>query len=170
VGGGAHALVSIRLTNTVEAAVKDSLQKYSSHQPLTYNQMFGFLFGTVYLAVGFAGFASTNGVRFASTMGGRELHFFSVNPLHNELHIAVGALLALGSFAGPAISRGVNLVVGSAYLVLALVGPFFVGTTANVLGLNLSDHLLHFATASIALVVATVVGSRDPLQNRAIAR
>lgn len=150
--------------------MKDSLPKYSAHQPLTYNQMFGYIFGTVYLAVGFAGFAATNGVRFAATSGGRELHFFSVNPLHNEIHIAVGALLMLASFAGPAISRGVNLIVGSVYLVLALIGPFLVGTSANILGLNLSDHLLHFATAALALVVAVYVGSKDPLQNRAIAR
>lgn len=136
----------------------------SRHLPHTYNQMFGYIFGMVYLAVGFAGYASTNGVAFSATSGGRELLFFGVNPLHNLTHIAVGVLLTLGAFAGPAVSRGVNLIVGSVYLLLAVVGLFLVGTSANILGLNFADHLLHLATAVTALGVAVVLGSRDELQ------
>jgi hypothetical protein len=143
--------------------------KHSNHQPLTYNQMFGYIGGLVYLAVGFAGYEATKGLAFTAHVGGRELHFFSVNPLHNATHIAVGALLLLSAFAGPAISRGVNLIVGSVYLLLAVAGPFLVGSSANILGLNLSDHLLHLATAGTALFVATYLGSHDELQNRSLA-
>jgi hypothetical protein len=136
----------------------------SRHLPLTYNQMFGYIFGTVYLAVGFAGYAATKGINLTATVGGRELQWFSVNPLHNLTHIAVGALLMLSGFAGPAISRSVNVVVGSVYLLLAVVGPFITGTSANILGLNLADDLLHLVTAVTALTVAIVLGSRDELQ------
>jgi hypothetical protein len=137
----------------------------SKHLPLTYNQMFGYLFGLVYLAVGAAGYAATKGISATATVGGRELHWFSVNPLHNVTHLAVGALLMIGSFAGPVISRGINLLVGSVYLLLAVVGPFIVGSSANILGLNLADHLLHLATAVTALGVAIVLGARDELQH-----
>jgi hypothetical protein len=145
--------------------VKDSATVPSSrHLPLTYNQMFGYIFGLVYIGVGFAGYASTNGVAFSAHSGGRELIWFGVNPLHNVTHIAVGSLLMIGAFAGPAISRGINLIVGSVYLLLAVMGPFIVGSSANILGLNAADHLLHLATAVTALGVAIVLGSRDELQ------
>ncbi len=144
--------------------------KYPAYLPLSYNQMFDYIFGLVYLAVGFAGFAATNHIAFSATSGGRELQFFSVNPLHNYIHIAVGATLMLAGFAGPAISRGVNVLVGAVYLLLAVAGPFLVGSSANVLGLNAADHLLHLATGVLALTVAIFVGGRDPLQRRTLAR
>jgi hypothetical protein len=126
--------------------------------------MFGYVFGLVYLAVGAAGYAATKGVSLTATVGGRELHWFSVNPLHNVTHLAVGALFMIGAFAGPGISRSINLVVGVVYLALAVLGPFIVGTSANILGLNLADHLLHLATAATALLVAIPLGARDELQ------
>lgn len=135
------------------------------HLPLSYNQMFGYVFGLVYLAVGFAGYASTKGINLTATLGGRELHWFSVNPLHNIAHLAVGALLAFGAFAGPSISRALNLAVGAVYLVLAIVGPVISGTGANILGLNAADDVLHLLTAVVALGVALVLGAKDELQN-----
>lgn len=149
----------------MEAGLSDTrVIPTNRHLPLSYNQMFGYIFGLVYLAVGAGGYAATKGVELTATMGGRELHWFSVNPLHNVAHLAVGALLMIGAFSGPAISRGINLTVGVVYLGLAIVGPFVVGTSANILGLNLADHLLHLATAVTALVVAIPLGARDELQ------
>ncbi|MDQ6617645.1 MAG: DUF4383 domain-containing protein [Actinomycetota bacterium] len=134
------------------------------HLPLTYNQMFGYLFGLVYLSVGAAGFAATKGINLTATVGGRELHWFSVNPLHNFAHLAVGGLLMFSAFAGPKASRGVNLIVGSVYLLLAIAGPIVTGSSANILSLNLSDDLLHLATALLAIGTAVVLGARDELQ------
>lgn len=136
----------------------------SKHLPLTYNQMFGYIFGLVYLAVGAAGYAATKGINLTATVGGRELHWFSVNPLHNIAHLAVGALLMLSAFAGPAASRSVNFVVGAVYALLAVVGPIVTGSSANILGLNLADDLLHAATALTALTVVFVLGAHDELQ------
>jgi hypothetical protein len=136
----------------------------SRHLPLSYNQMFGYIFGLVYLAVGLAGYAATKGIDLTATVGGRELHWFSVNPLHNIAHLAVGALLMFGAFAGPAIARGLNLAVGSVYLLLAIVGPVISGSSANILGLNAADDILHLLTAVTALGVALVLGAKDELQ------
>ncbi|HEX3540668.1 MAG TPA: DUF4383 domain-containing protein [Acidimicrobiales bacterium] len=140
------------------------VENTNKHLPLSYNQMFGYIFAIVYLAVGFAGFAATKGVDFTARVGGRELHWFSVNPLHNLVHLAVGTLFLVSAFAGPAASRRVNLLVGAVYLALGLVGPLVVGSSANILGLNLPDHLLHLVTGVTALTVAIVLGSRDELQ------
>jgi hypothetical protein len=134
------------------------------HLPLSYNQMFGYVFGLVYLAVGAAGYAATKGLSLTAHVGGRELHWFSVNPLHNIAHLAIGGLLMLTAFIGPSVSRGVNLLVGSAYLVLAVIGPVISGTGANILGLNLADDILHLATAVTALSVVFVLGAHDSLQ------
>jgi hypothetical protein len=134
------------------------------HFPLSYNQIFGYIFGLVYLAVGAAGYASTKGINLTATLGGRELHWFSVNPLHNIVHLVIGGLWIIAAFTGPSLARGVNIIVGSAYLLLAIVGPFVSGTSANILGLNLADDLLHVVTALTALTVAFVLGSHDELQ------
>lgn len=149
----------------MEAALSDSrVVPTNRHLPLTYNQMFGYIFGLVYVAVGAAGYAATKGINLTATVGGRELQWFSVNPLHNVTHLAVGALLLLAAFSGPAISRSVNVVVGVVYLALAIIGPFITGTSANILGLNLADDLLHAVTAVTALTVALVLGAHDELQ------
>jgi len=65
--------------------------------------MFGYIFGLVYLAVGAGGYAATKGVDLTARMGGRELHWFSVNPLHNIAHLAVGALRILARLVGGAV-------------------------------------------------------------------
>ena len=130
-------------------------------QSLSHNQMFGLLFGGVYLVIGVGGFAVTEGLSAAETRGGLELGLFSVNPLHNIAHLAIGAVLFLGAVAGLRASRSVNLAVGVAYLGLAAAGPFLVGTDANILALNGADHLLHLGTGLVAMLVAIVLGRRD---------
>lgn len=116
------------------------------------NQLFGAVFGAVYLLVGLVGFAVTSGVGFADEAG-KNLVIFGVNPLHNIVHIAVGALLLGSSRAGEALSRQANLLVGGVYLVVGLVGFVLIGGAANIIALNLADNFLHLATAAVALSV-----------------
>jgi hypothetical protein len=148
----------------MEAALSTRALSKHTHIPLSYNQMFGYVFGLVYIAVGAAGYAATNGVKLTATVGGRELHWFSVNPLHNATHLAVGAVWIISAFAGPGISRAVNTLIGSVYLLLAIAGPVVTGSSANILGLNLADDLLHLVTAVTALTVVFVLGAHDELQ------
>jgi len=60
------------------------------------NRTFGYVFGGTYVLVGLVGFAVTGGIGFAASQG-KNLIFFGVNPLHNLVHIAVGALLLIGA-------------------------------------------------------------------------
>jgi Domain of unknown function (DUF4383) len=138
----------------------------NKHLPMTYNQMFGYIFGIVYLAVGFAGYESTHGINLTASVGGRELQLFSVNPLHSDVHLAVGALLMISAFVGPALSRTVNAIVGFVYLLLAIAGPLITqAPSINILGLNFADDVLHALTAVTALTVVFVFGRIDQLQN-----
>lgn len=121
---------------------------------MSLNRQFGYAFGAVYLLVGLLGFAVTSGVGFAATQGGT-LIAFEVNPLHNVVHLAVGALLVAGAAGGSARSRSVNLLVGGVYLTVGLLGFALVGSSFNLLALNQADNFLHLATAVAALVVGT---------------
>lgn len=131
------------------------------------NRMFGYVFGAVYALVGAAGFAVTGGVPFAGTEGNRLL-LFAVNPLHNIVHLAVGALLIGGAVAGNRWARRVNATVGGVYLLVGVVGLFLVGTSLNILSLNHQDNVLHFATALLAIGVASKSDEMAPMGSRAV--
>ncbi len=72
------------------------------------------------------------------------------------VHLAIAVVLLVG-FLRPRMTRSANVAVGTALLLLGMLGLFSVGTEANVLALNGADNLLHFA-ASTALL-ATGLGA-----------
>ena len=121
---------------------------------MSLNQRVGYTFGAVYLLVGLIGFLVTPGVGFVETEGGRILGIFEVNPLHNIVHLAIGAALAFAASKGAAASRGVNMAVGATYLLVAVLGLVIGGTSANILALNTADHVLHLASGILLVVVA----------------
>ena len=119
--------------------------------------------GAVYVLVGIAGFTvTTGGVSMGSgpMAHGAHLLWFQVNPLHNLVHIALGALLLVGATRGEIAARQAMLLVGSVYLLLGLAGPLVMGTSANMVGLNNADHVLHIATAVLLIGAAVALGRR----------
>ncbi|MGI9194163.1 MAG: DUF4383 domain-containing protein [Actinomycetota bacterium] len=121
---------------------------------MSLNRKFGYAFGAVYALIGVVGFAITQDVGFFATQG-RDLIVFEVNPLHNIIHIAVGALFIGGAAAGAMWSKRVNGLIGGVYMTVGIAGLFLVGTAANILALNHPDNALHFATALLAIAVAS---------------
>jgi uncharacterized membrane protein len=77
-----------------------------------------------------------------------------VNPLHNIAHLLIGAALVIAGLSGVRAAKTVNATIGAAYLLLGVVGFFLVGTSANILALNVPDHFLHLASAIVLLGVA----------------
>ncbi|HJB64200.1 MAG TPA: DUF4383 domain-containing protein [Candidatus Microbacterium pullistercoris] len=73
------------------------------------NRLVGVIFGAVYLVVGVLGFFVTMGVGFLATEGSLLLGVFEVNPLHNIVHLAVGAALLVGGLAGVAAARAAGV-------------------------------------------------------------
>ncbi|WP_029290268.1 DUF4383 domain-containing protein [Cellulomonas sp. HZM] len=116
------------------------------------NRIVGTVFGAVYLLVGVAGFFVTSGVAFAATEG-KALVVFDVNPLHNIVHLLIGALLFFAARASATASRAANTTVGAVYLLVGVLGLFLVGSGANILALNGADNVLHFASAVLLLAV-----------------
>jgi Domain of unknown function (DUF4383) len=116
------------------------------------NKNLGIGFGLVYVLVGVVGFFLTGFSGFASSTGPLLLGFM-INPLHNFVHILVGALLIGGGLASVGVSKLVNAGVGAVYLLVFAVGIALQGSTANVLALNVADHGLHLVSA---LLLATI--------------
>jgi hypothetical protein len=115
------------------------------------NRLVAAVFGAVYLLVGLLGFVVTGFSNFAGT-DGDTLIVFDVNPLHNIVHLAIGALLLLSS-KNVAAAKGSNTAVGAVYLLVGVLGLFLIGTDANILALNGADNVLHFASAIVLLGV-----------------
>lgn len=124
----------------------------------TLNQKFAYTFGAVYVLVGLAGFAVTGGVDFASQEG-NNLILFEVNPLHNIVHLAIGAAFLLGAKAGPMAARSVNMAIGAVYTLVGIAG-FLIDrdSSANILALNMADNWLHIVSGIGALGVAMYAG------------
>jgi hypothetical protein len=123
------------------------------------NRLVAGVFGVVYLLVGAAGFVVTTGVDLAAT-DGATLVFFEVNPLHNVVHLTIGAALLTSALRSPWTATVVNTVVGGIYLAVGLVGLFLIGSGANILALNGADNVLHMASALLLLGVG-LAGDRD---------
>jgi hypothetical protein len=122
---------------------------------------FAQVFGAVYVVVGFLGFVVTGFSQFAATSGDK-LILFGVNPLHNLVHVAVGAAWLAASRTETG-ARVVSALIGAVYLVVGVVGLFLVDGSSelNILNLNQPDNLLHFASALAALYFG-LSGHRTP--------
>jgi hypothetical protein len=113
-------------------------------------QRFAQVFGAVYLLVGLLGFAFTGLGGFAATSDDKLL-LFGVNPLHNIVHLAVGALW-LASSRSEAGARAVSILIGAVYLVVGVLGLFINGSSdLNILNINQPDNALHLVSAALGL-------------------
>jgi hypothetical protein len=119
------------------------------------NRLVAAIFGAVYLLVGLIGFAYTGFSDFAGTDTDDKIFgIFEVNPLHNIVHLAIGALLLFSALTGVAAAKGSNTLVGAVYLLVGIVGLFILDSDANILSLNSADNVLHLASAVLLLGVA----------------
>lgn len=131
----------------------------------TANQKFAYAVGAVYLLVGLAGFAVTGGLEFASP-DGNPLLGLDVNPLHNIVHIALGAAWLIGARAGGMAARSANLALGAVLLLVGVTG-FLIdrASSINILALGMSDNWLHLLTGIGSLGVA-MYAARETSTNR----
>ena len=111
---------------------------------------FAQVFGAVYVLVGLLGFAFTGFANFAVASDDKLL-LFGVNPLHNIVHLAVGALW-LASSRTESAARTVSILIGAVYLVVGVLGLFANGSSdLNLLNINQPDNALHLASAALGL-------------------
>ena len=113
-------------------------------------QLFALVFGAVYAIIGIAGFFVTGFDDFAAKNYSEELLIFPVNPLHNIVHLGVGALW-LGAAARHDSAKAVNMLIGVVYAVVAILG--FAGALKflAIEDSGSTDNFLHLATALLAI-------------------
>ena len=116
-------------------------------------QTLALAFGVVYLLVGIVGFFVTGFDNFAGNAQDEMLLFFMINPLHNIVHILIGAAgIALSRTLAGARTYGWLLAVG--YAAAFVYGLIAIGQSWDFLNINAADNVLHIATAIVGLVLA----------------
>lgn len=129
---------------------------------MSLNQIFGYAFGAVYLLVGLVGFLVTGGVGLAAPDGALLLGIFEVNPLHNVVHLLIGAAFVAGAVGGTATARMVNTAIGAAYVAVGVFGIAVpAASPVNFLALNGADHVLHLGSGVLALGVGLLADRRS---------
>ncbi len=117
-------------------------------------QTFALAFGLVYLAVGVIGFAVTGFDGFFASTFGERLIVFPLNPAHNVVHLLIGAAWVASSRTHAA-AKTANVVIGTAYLlvfVLGLLGAL--KWLAIPAGFN-ADQILHVLSGALAVYFGT---------------
>lgn len=121
---------------------------------LTPAQTVALAFGVVYLAIGFIGFAATGFSEFAGHTFDRRLLVFAVNPLHNLVHLATGALWLVSS-GKHASARRMNLTLGLVYAGVTVLGMAGLLKFLAISGWGAADNWLHLVTAVVAVYFGT---------------
>ena len=84
---------------------------------------------------------------------GRTLAGFAVNPLHNAVHVLVGAA-GLVLWRRPGRVRGYGLLLALLYGAVLVYGLLAAGRSWDVLNVNGADNVLHLVLAVVGVVVA----------------
>ena len=127
-------------------------------------QIFALVFGVVYLLVGIVGFAVTGFDGFAAESYGEKLLIFPLNPLHNLVHIAIGGLWLYASKDHPT-AKSINMVIGAAYLLVAVLGLLGVLQFLAIEDAASADNYLHLASGALSLYFGTA-GASAPAGSR----
>ncbi|MBW3595186.1 MAG: DUF4383 domain-containing protein [Actinobacteria bacterium] len=115
-------------------------------------QLFGLVFGAVYVLVGIAGFFVAD--QFIGGEASDKLIVFPVNHMHNIVHLLIGGVLLFGATRAD-LARTVNLGVGITYALVAVLGFIGVVTPELINDRGVADDFLHLGTAILAIYFGT---------------
>ncbi len=128
---------------------------------MTRNQLFALLSAAVYLSAGVIGFFVTGFDDFASDTG-EKIIILGVNPLHNVVHLVLGAAWLASAFSRTN-ARYANVALGAGLLIAFVLGVAGGATFLNIDNAAEPDNYLHLvygiASLLIGLKVADEVAS-----------
>ena len=126
----------------------------------TAGQWLSLVLGAAFVLAGIAGFFVTGFSDWTGHDHGRLLGF-TINPLHNLVHV-VGGALGLLAWTKPGLARAYGVFLLVAYGAVLFQGIASADDPAmDVLSLNQADNVLHGVTAVAGLVIA-LVPTRTP--------
>lgn len=118
------------------------------------HQWLALAIGAVYLLVGLAGFLVTGVDGFTEHDHEQTLLGFAVNPLHNIVHILIGAL-GLTMWRRPDSARTFGWILFVVYGLTFVYGLVVANDEdANLLNINGADNVLHILSALAGLAIA----------------
>jgi hypothetical protein len=113
------------------------------------------LFGIVFVAIGVLGFLP----QYAPA--GKLFNLFSVNPAHNLIHLATGAIAILCGFSSTSAARFFFIIFGLVYAAVAGLGFYQGGDNLfGMIAINKADNWLHAGIAVISLYLGFFVNRR----------
>jgi hypothetical protein len=118
------------------------------------HQLLALIIGVVFLLVGLAGFLVTGFDGWVEHDDSQTLLGFAVNPLHNVVHLLIGAAgIALSRTSSGARTYGWLLAVG--YGATFVYGLVAVGNPdIDILNINTADNVLHALSTVAGLAIA----------------
>jgi hypothetical protein len=122
--------------------------------------VYGRLVGGTYLTLAILGLLMT-GLTPLAPAEGSELLVFSVNPLTNLIHLAIG-LVAVPAAERPRTVQPLALGVGALMVLWGILGLALDGSTADVFASNFQTAGLHLVTGLVGVGLAVGVPRRAP--------
>lgn len=155
---------------TVDPEAKFGIKIQSRGASKTFEQKYAILAGAVYVTVGVVGFFVTGFSNFTESTTHAFLGIFYLNPFHNVVHLAVGAIwIGAALVLTPVGTEGVNFAIGGFYLLAAILGFLGYLSLVSVPGGNDPDNYLHLITALATVVFGSGILSAMGSGSRATA-
>lgn len=123
------------------------------------------LVGVVYISIAVIGFIITGFDNFAQNTD-EKLLVFDINPLHNLVHLFIGAYLLLLSFFDTTVAEGALIGGGIIYVVAGILG---LTNDLQILSANdaiIGDTFLHFGSGIAAIGIGVISSARTTAAGR----
>lgn len=123
---------------------------------------FALLAGLVYVLGGVIGFFFTGFDNFTEVTDEALLGLFHVTPLHNVVHIGVGALwLMAATVLTNTAAEGVNFAIGGFYVLAAVIGYLGYLELLGVRAGTDADNFLHIITGVVSVLFSGLIPFRS---------
>ena len=111
------------------------------------------LIGAGYVLVGLVGFGVTGFGNFLADTNDQLLFGASINPMHNLVHVAIGAFLIVMTRFSTAVNEGALMGVGLFYIVAFVIGVVAPDnlTIISMNGAGDGENFIHIFTGVVAL-------------------
>ncbi|MFC4125537.1 DUF4383 domain-containing protein [Nocardia rhizosphaerae] len=129
---------------------------------MTRNQLFAFVSAAIYFAAGVIGFLITGVGDFAGAHH-EKIIVLSVNPLHNTVHVALGAAWLIAALL-PSITRIANIVLGFGLLAAFVLGVAGGAGFLNIHSVGEPDNYLHLVYGLLSIAVGWRVADPAPVR------
>lgn len=139
------------MTSTTAAA--------TGSKALSRGRLFALVSGVVYVSAGILGFIATGFDAPFTGLADTRVVILAINPLHNIIHLALGAGYAIGGLNDRA-ARYANVAIGVGLLAAFLLGVFGGAAFINIDGVAEPDNWLHLVWGAASTWVGVKTASR----------